>query len=94
MYKRQILGMIMVPLLAKTAEFAAVRMTQPLLLSLVLIGAFISLLIIYFLAPVDSAAKPITNEQERRRFKQLSLALVFLFLVGQITFILLDRSPV
>ncbi|MGI5925961.1 MAG: accessory gene regulator B family protein [Syntrophomonadaceae bacterium] len=89
-----ILGMIMVPLLAKTAEFAAVRMTQPLLLSLVLIGAFISLLIIYFLAPVDSAAKPITNEQERRRFKQLSLALVFLFLVGQITFILLDRSPV
>lgn len=89
-----LLGMVVAPLLAKTAEFTAVKMTQPMILSLVLIGAFISLLIIYFLAPVDSAAKPITNEQERRKFKQLSLALALLFLVGQITLILLDRSPV
>ncbi len=88
-----LLGMIVAPLLAKTAEFAAVQISQPLLFFIVIIGALFSLVCFYLLAPVDSAAKPITSEEERRKFKYLSLTLAFLLFVGQITLIFFEQSP-
>jgi accessory gene regulator B len=88
-----LIGMVIAPLLAKIAEFAAVQMSHPVLLCVVLIGASFSLLAFYFLAPVDSAAKPITTDQERRKFNRLSVALAALITLGQISLLIWGNSP-
>ncbi|MGB4504524.1 MAG: accessory gene regulator B family protein [Syntrophaceticus sp.] len=88
-----LLGMVMAPLLAIIAEFAAVQIPHTILLYIVLLGAAFSLLSFYILAPVDSPAKPITKEQERRKFNCLSVALVTLITLGQIALLLWGNSP-
>ena len=88
-----IVGMVMAPLLAKIAEFAAVQMNHSVLLCVVLLGAACSLLTFYLLAPVDSPAKPITTDQERRKFNRLSVILAALITLGQITLLILGNSP-
>lgn len=87
-----LLGMVMVPLLAIIAEFTAVQMPHLVLLIVVFTGAFLSMLTFYLLAPVDSPAKPITTDQERRKFNRLSVALAALISLGQITLIVLGHS--
>lgn len=86
-----LVGMVVAPLLAKIAEFAAKQVSQPQLLFIVIVGALFSLLIFYLLAPVDSAAKPITSEHEKRKYKYLSLTLAFILFVGQISLTLLGH---
>ena len=88
-----LLGMVIAPLLAKIAEFAAVQLSHPVLLCVVLIGASFSLLTFYLLSPVDSAAKPITTDQERRKFNRLSVTLAALITLGQITLLIWGNSP-
>ncbi|HHV34948.1 MAG TPA: accessory gene regulator B family protein, partial [Syntrophomonadaceae bacterium] len=88
-----LLGMVIAPFLAKTAEFAAGQMPQSMLLCIVLIGASLSLLAFYLLAPVDSAVKPITNKPERRKYNRLSVALTALITLGQITLVIWGNSP-
>ncbi|HHV34268.1 MAG TPA: accessory gene regulator B family protein [Syntrophomonadaceae bacterium] len=88
-----LIGMVMAPLLAKIAEFAAVQMNHSVLLCVVLLGAACSLLTFYLLAPVDSPAKPITTDQERRKFNRLSVILAALITLGQITLLILGNSP-
>lgn len=88
-----LVGMLVAPLLAKFAEFAAKQVSQPQLLFIVISGALFSLLIFYLLAPVDSAAKPITSEHEQRKYKYLSLTLAFFLFVGQVALTFLGRHP-
>ena len=88
-----LVGMLVAPLLAKFAEFAAKQVSQPQLLFIVISGALFSLLIFYLLAPVDSAAKPITSEHEQRKYKYLSLTLAFFLFVGQVALTFLGRYP-
>ena len=88
-----LVGMVVAPLLAKTAEFAAKQVSQPQLLLIIISGALFSLLIFYLLAPVDSAAKPISSEHEQRKFKYLTLTLASFLFVVQIALTLLGRYP-
>jgi accessory gene regulator B len=88
-----LLGMAIAPLLAKTAEYAAVQSPHPLLLCIVLIGALFSLLTFYLLAPVDSPAKPIPSVRERRKFKYLTVTLAVLITLGQIALLIGGGSP-
>ena len=88
-----LIGMVMAPLLAKIAEFAAVQMNHSVLLCVVLLGAACSLLAFYLLAPVDSPGKPITTDQERRKFNRLSVTLAALIALGQITLLIWGNSP-
>jgi accessory gene regulator B len=88
-----LLGMVIAPLLAKIAEFTAVQISHPVLLCVVLSGASFSLLTFYLLAPVDSAAKPITTDHERRKFNRLSVTLAVLITIGQITLLIWGNSP-
>ena len=88
-----ILGMIVAPFLAKLAVYAAPQISAVMLFVIVLLGALLSLVVIYGLAPVDSPGKPITAEQERRKFKYLSIALTSLITLGQITLLLAGNAP-
>jgi accessory gene regulator B len=83
-----ILGMIVAPFLAKLAVYAAPQISTVVLIIIVLLGALFSLLTFYSLAPVDSPAKPITSEQERRKFKHVSVALTSLITLGQVVLLI------
>jgi accessory gene regulator B len=88
-----ILGMIVAPFLAKLAVYTAPQISATVLFVMVLLGSIFSLLIFYILAPVDSEAKPITAVEERRKFKQLSMALTSLITLGQVILLISGNSP-
>ncbi len=78
-----LLGMTVAPFLAKIAALTAGQLSPEALLPVILTGAFLSLLIIYRLAPVDSPAKPITSQQERRKFRLLSVTVMVIIVIIQ-----------
>jgi accessory gene regulator B len=88
-----ILGMLVAPFLAKLAILAAPQISTFVLFVIVLLGALLSLFTFYSLAPVDSAAKPITAVEERRKFKQLSMSLTSLITLGQVILLISGNSP-
>jgi accessory gene regulator B len=88
-----ILGMLVAPFLAKLAVYTAPQISATVLFVMVLLGSIFYLLIFYILAPVDSEAKPITAVEERRKFKQLSMALTSLITLGQVILLISGNSP-
>lgn len=88
-----LLGMFLAPILAKSAEFAALRLPPVLLFIIVISGAVLSLLVFYLLAPVDSPAKPISSDEERRKFHRLTITLTAVIILGQISFLAMGHSP-
>ncbi len=88
-----LLGMVITPFLAIIAEFTVTRVPHANLLLPVLIGAILSVIIFYLLAPVDSLAKPITDKRSRLRFKSLSISLAVMISLGQIALFNWGNSP-
>lgn len=79
-----LIGMVIVPLLGKTAAVAA-PFLNPVSLSVIVISGFIpSLLINRRLAPVDSPAKPINDMKKRRKLRLLSGLAVLVLTVVQL----------
>ena len=88
-----LLGMVIVPLLGKTAAFTAFFFTPQSLSLIVVPGLILSLIIIWRLAPVDSPAKPITSLDYRKKLHFLSIAAVLLLTSGQAFLLLKGQAP-
>lgn len=88
-----LLGMVIVPLLGKTAAAAAPFLNPISLSSVVVFGSVPSLLINRRLAPVDSPAKPIANSEKRRKLRLLSSLAVLLLTAAQLTLSFYGQIP-
>jgi accessory gene regulator B len=79
-----LIGMVIVPLLGKTAAAAAPFLNPLSLAGVVILGSVPSLLLNRRLAPVDSPAKPITDPEQRRKLRLLSSMAVLVLTAAQL----------
>jgi len=80
-----ILSFLLIPLSAKLAVLIAPLFSLFFLVVLISAGFLLSLFLVWRLAPIDTPAKPVSSESERRRFKILSLLTVGIILLVQVS---------
>lgn len=77
-----VLSVILIPLSGKLVMLMAPFLTISLLMLIIIVGFLISVIITWFLAPVDSPSKPVFSENYRRQLKIFSLiAVILVFLI-------------
>lgn len=86
-----LIGMIVVPLLGKAAVLWGSLLSRASLWWLVLPGFLITLLVVGRLAPVESPAKPLSSDEERRRFRLWSVQVVLLATALQVMMLFTER---
>ncbi len=85
-----LISVLLAVLIGKTAIVLGSQVPLPAIISVVLLISSISLKVIWVLAPVDSPAKPITNEIHRRNLRTLSLVTVTIISAVQLSLTILN----
>ncbi len=85
-----IISVVLAVLIGKSAIVFGSHIPLPAIIAVVLLISLISLKVIWVLAPVDSPAKPITNEIHRKNLRTLSLVAVTIISAVQLSLTILN----
>lgn len=85
-----LISVVLAVLIGKTATIFGGQVPLPATISVVLLITLISLKVIWVLAPVDSPAKPITNEIHRKNLRTLSLVALTIISAVQLSLTILN----
>jgi accessory gene regulator B len=85
-----LISVVLAVLIGKSAIVIGSQVLLPAIIAVVLFISLISLKVIWVLAPVDSPAKPITNEIHRKNLRVLSLVAVTIISVVQLSLTILN----
>ena len=77
-----ILGAIVSPGIALVSRWVSPWMPDLLLFFLVAVTWLLSLASVYKFAPADTPKRPITRPEERKKFRRLSFAFLFIWIIG------------